>query len=169
MAVQRVSEERLKKFSDCGNYGSGCSGSYGYGCGNLYGGYGFGNGNGCGYGESGDDSYSHDGGNRNGGGYGFGSYGSGEGNAGGSGYGGSDGSGIKAVCGAPVLVINEIATAISKIAATGNLAKGYVINEDMSLSKCYVAKYGTCFAHGRTAAEAIKRLKTAWEERRQCT
>ena len=137
----------------CCDYGSssgfGCGSSSGYGsiCG--YGdGYGFGSGSIFGYGD----------------GYGFGS-GNGDGSGFGSdsGYGDGDGfgsdSGVDGILqfnSCRVFVVDGIQTAINKV--IGNIAKGFMINEDLTTESCYVAKSGNTFAHGKTIHEAHEAL-----------
>ena len=140
----------------------------GYGSGDVFGdgsGYGSGSGSGdddgYGYGDGSGDGY--------GDGYGDGSgdvFGSGSGSGSGSGdddgYGYGDGSGdgygdgIISFCGHNVVVIDGINTVIEK--AKGNLGKGFIINGDLTTEKCYVAKIGSLFAHGKTIGEARRDL-----------
>ena len=116
-------------------YGSG----YGSGSGDGYGsGYGYGYGYGSGSG-SGDGS-----------GYGYGS-GSGDG------YGSGSGDGLKSFNGQKVYYIDNIPTVIEKV--KGNLAKGYIVNADLTTKKCYIAKHDNYFAHGATLKEAEKALQ----------
>ena len=88
-------------------------------------------------------------------GYGYG-YGSGDGSGDGSGYGygsgSSDGSGLTSLNGNKVYIIDSIATIIYNI--RGNVAQGAIVQKDMTLKPCYVAKEGNCFAHGETAHQA---------------
>ena len=85
-------------------------------------------------------------------------YGSGCGD--GSGYGDGDGSGYGSGYGVkefnkdPVHMIDGIATIIK--AVFGNYAKGYILNKDLTLSTCYIAKEGQYFAHGDTLADAVR-------------
>ena len=118
--------------------------SDGYGSGDGYGyGYGYGYVDGSGYGDGYGSGY----------GYGYGA-GSGSGDASGSG----SGSGIKEYNGHSVHFIDCVQTIIT--AVRGNIAKGYIINEDMTLSECYVAKRNNVFAHGKTLREAVKELES---------
>ena len=41
----------------------------------------------------------------------------------------------------------------------GNLAKGYIVNNDLTTQKCYIAKHENYFAHGSTIKEAEKALQ----------
>ena len=101
-----------------------------------------------------------------GGGKGF-AVGFGDGSGDGSGYGvgegESDGSGICSVCGESfikscnnqlVYYIDGVPTIIDSV-RTG-IARGYIINRDKTLSSCFVAKVGNCFAHGFTLKQAYE-------------
>ena len=113
-----------------------------------------GSGSGYGYG-SGDGSGSGDG-------YGSGD-GSGDGSGSGSGYGSGSGSGsgygsgIASINHLPVFVVDDIPTAVSKV--KGNVAKGYIVQNDLTLIPCFVAKSGSTFAHGATLREAMEALR----------
>lgn len=126
------------------DYGNGTCGGYDYGSGygGSYGG-GFGGGFGCGngYGD----------GSSKGNGFGYGN-GSGKGNGSGNGY----GDNIKSFDGKDVFLIDDIQTIITAI--FGNVAKGYILENDLTLTPCYVAKSGNTFAHGNTLKEAIDAL-----------
>lgn len=50
-----------------------------------------------------------------------------------------------------------MATVIKQV--KGNLAKGFIINSDLTTENCYVVKNGSLFAHGRTLEEARKALQ----------
>ena len=108
-------------------------------------------GNGSGYG-SGNVS-----GNGNGDGSGSG-YGSGFGYGHSSGYGDGygDGDGIASYDGRDVHLIDNVQTIIT--AVFGGAAKGYILETDLTLTPCYVAKSGNTFAHGNTLKEAIDAL-----------
>ena len=87
-------------------------------------------------------------GSGNGDGYGYGS---------GDGYGNGYGNGnIKSFDGKDVFLIDGIQTIITAI--FGNVAKGYILENDLTLTPCYVAKSGNTFAHGNTLKEAIDAL-----------
>ena len=144
-------KEAIRRFLTV-DYGSGYGSGSGYGDGDGYGsgsGYGYGDGYGSGYGYgygSGDGSGS---GSGDGSGYGYG-YGSGNGSGSGSG----SGDGVMAFNGQPVYMIDSVATIIK--AVFGNYAKGYILNKDLTLSPCYIAKEGRYFAHGDTLADAVR-------------
>ena len=125
----------------------------GYGDGDGYG-YGYGSGDGDGSG----DGY----------GYGYGSgYGSGSGSGSGSGYGSGygygygdgygDGSGIKSFNGEPVYRIDGVNTLIHSV--RGNTAHGAIVNDDLTLTQCYIVKQDGFFAHGETLREAMEALR----------
>ena len=143
-------KDRIEGFLSTGSgYGSGYgSGSgYGYGYGDGYGsgygdGYGYGSGYGSGYGYG--DGY--------GDGYGYGSgYGSGYG------YGDGYGDGIAVFEGKPVHDVDGIQTIITAVNA--GFAKGYILNSDLTLTPCYIAKGGGRFAHGATLNKAVAALQ----------
>ena len=121
--------EGLKEFLSSGS-GDDSGSGYGYGDGS-----GYGSGDGSGYG-SGD-------------GYGSG-YGSGDGDGSGSGY------GIKSINGFPVYLIDDTYTVVYQL--HGDIAKGAILNKDLSLEPCYVVKRDGVFAHGVTLHEAQEAL-----------
>lgn len=71
----------------------------------------------------------------------------------GDGGGSSNGFGIKSYNGHEVYVIDELPAIIYSI--HGNIAKGATINQDLTLTDCYIAKYEDYFAHGETAKQAM--------------
>ena len=85
-------------------------------------------------------------------GYGYGS-GSGDGDGDGSGYG--DGYGLKCYNGAMVVLIDSIPTLIERIKGYG-IAKGFIIESDLSLTRTWISRCGNWFAHGRTLREAVE-------------
>ena len=100
-------------------------------------------------------SVSYGSGYGNGSGYGYGNgYGNGSGYGYGNGYG--YGYGIKSFDGKNVHLIDDIQTIIT--AEYGGAAKGYILETDLTLTPCYVAKSGNTFAHGNTLKEAIDAL-----------
>lgn len=121
------------------NFGSGS----GYGCGDGSGdgsGYGSSFGDGCGYGGSFGDGF----GGGSGAGYGYSK---------GDGFGNCDGADIKFFCGSPVYEIDRIPTIIT--AVFGSCAKGYIIEQCLTLTPCYIVKQESHFAHGKTLSEAL--------------
>lgn len=138
---------------------------YGYGYHDNYD-NGSGDGSGCGSGYGYSDSYgdgSGDGsGSGSGDGYAFGDcygsgYGSGYGDYDGSGFGDCYGSNLKSINGKKIYMIDGIAITISYI--HGNIAKGTIINRDLTETPCYIVKEGKYFAHGKTLAEAHEGLQ----------
>ncbi len=123
--------------------------SYGYGYGS---GYGDGDGYGSGYGDG--DGYGYGSGSGDGSGYGSG-YGYGYGDGDGDGYG--DGDGLKSFAGSPVHYIDGLPTVITNV--HGNLAKGFIIRQDLTTQECFIAKGEDKFAHGSTFAEAQNALQ----------
>lgn len=115
-------------------YGNRYSNSYGSGEGN-------GEGNGYGYGDGYGD------------GYGYG-YGDGHGDGHGDGY---DDSGIKSINGDKVYNIDGVDTIIKSI--KGNIAKGFILRNDLTLVPCYIVKNDYFFAHGDTIKAALKSLQ----------
>jgi len=100
---------------------------------------GSGDGSGSGYGD--------------GSGYGYGS-GDGYGDGSGSGYGDGSGSGYGLLtynC-QKVYKIDGIETIVTFI--KGNVAKGFIVNGDLTLTDTYIVKIGNYFAHGKTIREA---------------
>ena len=70
----------------------------------------------------------------------------------GSGYGSGDG--IKKYDGENVHMIDGVQTIIT--AVHGNIAKGTILQEDLTLTPCFVAKVDGFFAHGETARAAVE-------------
>ena len=149
---KKLIEEWLKVDNGNGSgYGSGDGYGSGYGNGNGYGygsGYGFGFGSGSGYGYG----FGFGSGDRNGSGNGSG-YGSGDGNGSGYGY----GNGISKYNNHYVFIIDNISTIITSI--HGNVAKGFILNKNLTLEKIFVAKGNNKFAHGKTLKEAVADLQ----------
>ena len=54
-------------------------------------------------------------------------------------------------------MIDEIQTILTSVC--GNLAKGYILKEDLTLSPCFIAKGNGYFAHGETAKKACEALE----------
>ena len=134
-------KERIERFVGSG-YGNGSGSGSGYGYGNGYGsGSGYGNGNG--YGSGSGSGYGN--------GYGSG-YGSGSGSGSGYGY------GLISFNGEKVYYIDDVATVLRS--ARGNVAHGYIVNEDLTTAPCVVVKDGEGhFAHGETLKQASKSLE----------
>lgn len=133
-------------YGDCNGNGDGdgYGDGYGYvdGCGDGYGyGYGYGYDNGHGYGHGCGDGYGYDSGN-------------------GSGFDCSndyDCNDITFLDGHSVYIVDGIPTIITN--AKRNLAKGFMLNNDLTTTPCYIAKCGNTFAHGETLTCAREALQ----------
>ena len=99
-------------------------------------------------------------GSGDGSGYGSG-YGSGCGDGSGygcgSGCGYGDGDGIKSINGNSIYVVDNIPTIITNV--KGNIAKGFILQSDLSLTPCFIAKENNQFSHGNTLHEAFESLR----------
>ena len=84
------------------------------------------------------------------------SYGYGSGYGSGSGFGGN--LRLKKYNEHYAFPIDGITTIITNI--KNNIAKGFIINDDLTLQKTFVAKHGNLFAHGSTVREAIQSLQS---------
>ena len=135
-----------------------CGRGYGWGDGSGYA-------NGAGYadGYGTDDGYGYDTSFNSGDGLGNGSgrgcglgygWGDGSGYANGAGY--TDGLGIK-INRKEVYQIDKTQTIVTRI--KGNLAKGFILNDDLSLDPCYIVKGNGYFAHGKTLEDARSALQ----------
>ena len=99
---------------------------------------------------------------KDGNGYGSGDGdGYGGGNGGGYGNGSGDGSGgiggIKIFNSQNVYQIDNIPTIISSI--RNNIAKGFILLSDLTLTPCYIVKENNYFSHGSTLKEAFRSLQ----------
>ena len=132
------------KIEEFVSYGDGDGDGDGSGSGS---GYGYGYGYGSGYGD----------------GYGSGSgYSSGDGDGYGSGSGYSDGFSygdglIKSFNREKVYLVDGVRTIVRHV--RGGIAKGAILNSDLSLTNCFVVKQDGLFAHGETLAEAMAALR----------
>ena len=122
-----------------------------FGDGSDYG-LGYGDGSGDGYGNG----YGDGSGNGHGDGSGYGS-GNGSGNGYGDGHGDGSGYGIKTYNGMLVSRIDGLQTIITSV--RGNVAKGFIVKDDFTLTKCFVAKQNNTFAHGETLHAAMEALR----------
>ena len=145
---------KIKEFLDArSGYGDGSGSGSGDGYGSGYGsGDGSGYGDGYGYGDG--DGY----GSGSGYGFGYGSgyvsgFGYGSGYGSGSGYGDGDGYGIKKYDGEDVHMIDGVQTIITSV--HGDIAKGFILQGDLTLMPCFIAKVDGCFAHGETVRQAV--------------
>ena len=137
-------EEKIKKFLEIeigSGYGSGYGDGYDYGDGD-----GSGYGSGSGYGDGSGD----------GDGYGSG-YGDGDGYGSGSGYGDGDGDGLKSIINKKIYKIDGVNTIFEHI--NKNVAKGKIVNGDLTTEDCYIVKGNNMFAHGETIKKAMQALQ----------
>ena len=81
----------------------------------------------------------------------------GDGSGSGSGYGYGDGYGLKSFGKDTIYKIDSIQTIVNQI--KGNVAKGFILNEDFTLQPCYVIKGNGYFAHGETIRKAQESLR----------
>ena len=88
-------------------------------------------------------------------GSGYGS-GSGDGSGYGSGYGDGDGDGIGAINGETVYQVDGVQTIFDKVHT--HVAKGRILQSDLSTTPCYIVKQGNVFAHGETLRKAMSDL-----------
>ena len=72
------------------------------------------------------------------------------------GYGYEFGGGISLFNDEKVYRIDGVMTIIKSV--RGNVAKGFILNSDFTLDKCFIVKDGRFFAHGKTLKEAIQSL-----------
>ena len=83
--------------------------------------------------------------------------GSGDGYDDGSGYGDGYGSGLKSIDGKTIYLIDDVQTIIESV--RNNIARGYIVNSDLTLTPCYVVKGKDKFSHGNTLREAFDALQ----------
>ena len=91
-------------------------------------------------------------------------YGDGDGDGSGSGYGYGDGDGSGSGYGSgygvvmfnniPVYYVDGVPSIIKQI--KNNIAKGFILNRDLTLAPCYIAKIENSFAHASTIKEAVR-------------
>ena len=74
----------------------------------------------------------------------------------GSGYGSGSGDGLLEINGQKVYRVDGTPTIIT--AVRGNVAKGYILQSDLSLTPCYVVKGNNLFAHGDNLHNAMAAL-----------
>ena len=152
-------EDKIKNFLvvDVGyGYGNGDAAGYGfgrYGLGDGFGAgsgldvdYGYGRGSGVGKGRGDGTNYSDVADNNNNKGY-----------SDGSGYGWGDNLGIKDVNGNIVCIIDDIPTIITSV--RNNIAKGFIVKNDLQFEPCYIVKENNQFAHGFTLKDAFMSLQ----------
>ena len=71
----------------------------------------------------------------------------------GDGSGSGSGSGIKKYDGEDVHMIDGVQTIITSV--HGDIAKGFILQGDLTLTPCFIAKVDGCFAHGETVRQAV--------------
>ena len=138
--MEEVTKIKRFLFSGYGygsGYGSGSGYGYGYGSGDGYC-YGYGDGDGYGSGDGSGDGYC---------------YGSGYGDGSGSGDGDGYGDGVKTINGETVWQVDRVPTLIDSV--RGYYAQGRILNKDLTLTPCYIARVENSFAHGATLREAV--------------
>ena len=154
--------ERIEQFLSVP--GSGYGDGYGYRSGSGYGyGYGYGSGNGSGDGFGKGYGYGY------GFGFGFGydkgtGYGDGYCDCDDAGFGNGNGTGISMLNGEHVYQIDDVPTLIDSV--SGNFAKGRILQNDLTMRPCYIAKVGKYFAHGDTLHEAMADAQAKYNENR---
>ena len=82
---------------------------------------------------------------------------SGSGHGYGSGYGYGDGSDVLFFGEDRVYTIDGVSTIIKSI--KGNVAKGFMLNNDLTVMPCYIARVDGCFAHASTMKEAVSEAR----------
>ena len=106
-----------------------------------------GSGSGSGYGS----------GSGSGDGYGYGDGdGDGFGSGDGYGYGDGDGDGATEINGLSVHLVDDVQTVFYHI--RGNVAKGAILRDDLSLEPCFIVKGNGHFAHGENLRKAMEAL-----------
>ena len=84
-------------------------------------------------------------------------YGNGNGSGDGSGYGyGSGDGGIAEINGDKIYLVDDVPTIFRSV--KGNVAKGFILQSDLTLTPCYVVKGNNRFAHGGNLHEAMAAL-----------
>ena len=79
-------------------------------------------------------------------------------NGSGSGYGDGSGSGgLAEINGHKVYMVDGVATIFTSV--HGNVAKGYILQSDLTLTPCYVVKGNGMFAHGDDLHQAMAALR----------
>ena len=103
-------------------------------------GSGYGDGDGSGYGSGDGDGY-----------------GSGDGSGYGSGDGYGYGSGLKSIINKKIYTIDGVKTIFEHI--NKNVAKGKIVNGDLTTEDCYIVRGNNMFAHGETIKKAMQALQ----------
>ena len=106
--------------------------------------YGYGDGSGYVYGSGYGSGYVYGDGSGYGSGYGYGD-------------GSGDGSGVKEINGDTVYIVDKVPTIIKSVRE--NIAQGFVLQRDLTLTPCYIVKEQNKFAHGNTLHDAFTALQ----------
>lgn len=75
----------------------------------------------------------------------------------GYGYGSGDDLGVKEINGNIVCIIDDIPTIITSV--RNNIAKGFIVKNDLQFKPCYIVKENNHFAHGFTLKDAFMSLQ----------
>lgn len=75
----------------------------------------------------------------------------------GYGYGFGDDLGVKEINGNIVCIIDDIPTIITSV--RNNIAKGFIVKNDLQFDPCYIVKENNQFAHGFTLKDAFMSLQ----------
>ena len=75
----------------------------------------------------------------------------------GYGYGSGDDLGVKEINGNIVCIIDDIPTIITSV--RNNIAKGFIVKNDLQFEPCYIVKENNHFAHGDTLKDAFMSLQ----------
>lgn len=136
--------------------GSGWGGGDGNGSGSGWGdgdgsGWGAGNGNGSGWGDG--SGWGNGSGWDDGSGWGDGN---GAGSGSGSGWDDGWGDGIRSIGGETIYTVDATPTIFDKV--HNNVAKGRILQRDLTTIPCYIVKQGGTFAHGESLRKAMEEL-----------
>lgn len=143
-------ENKIKKFLSLDfGYDNGNGDGDGFGYGNNSG---FGDGDGFGSGYGNGDGFGYGSGDGSGSGSGYG-----DGYSDGSGFGSGSGYGIKEINSMRVYKIDVVQTIITHVFK--NVAKGFIVMNDLTFEKCYIVKGQNMFAHGETLEKAREDLQ----------
>ena len=155
-----ILEDKVKKFLavDVGYCtGTGDGDEYSYGCG-----YGYAYGGGCGFSDSSGDGDGKGSGYGSSLGKGFGcGGGSGKGSGSssdfGSGFGEGNNIGLKEINGKEVYMVDGTQTIFTSV--RGNVAQGFIVQNNLQLTPCFIVKENNEFAHGSTLRDAFESLQ----------
>ena len=90
-------------------------------------------------------------------------YGSGSGNGYGYGYGNGNGNGdgdgrnLKSLNNQRIFIIDYLQTIVTSV--KNNIAKGFIVQNDLTLTPCFIAKGENTFAHGNSVKDAVSSLQ----------